>query len=192
MRSRNPIILSVAALMGALCVGGLCAKAMQQADAAKGASKSASSDTKKLPFGRVEKSEAEWKKILSPNTFEITRKAETEPAFHNEYFNNHQPGIYKCADCGLELFSSKTKFESGTGWPSFWQPIENIRVTKHTDHELGYERTEVRCARCDAHLGHVFDDGPKPTGLRYCMNSGALKFVKETKETKNTKTPAKQ
>ena len=189
MLSRNPIILSVVALVGVLCAAALWAAPPK--GGSKVASKPASSDTKKPPIDRVVKTESEWKKILTPNQFEITRKAGTEPAYRNEYWNNHEKGIFRCVDCGLELFSSRTKFESGTGWPSFWQPIDPIRISKHTDHELGYERTEVQCARCDAHLGHVFDDGPKPTGLRFCMNSGALKFVKESKDGKGTNATAK-
>ena len=179
---KNRLQFGIIAL--AVCViGSLTALyAAPQKDNTKEKDKTTKTDTKKLPFERVVKTEAEWKKILPPNTFEITRKAGTEPAFNNEYWNNHEAGVYKCADCGLELFTSKTKFESHTGWPSFWKPIADNHIKTRTDADN--ERTEVLCARCDAHLGHVFDDGPKPTGLRYCMNSASLKFVKETKPAK--------
>lgn len=125
---------------------------------------------------KIHKSLDEWQQALPRDVFEITRGKGTEPAFNNSYWDNKKEGIYKCSNCDLTLFSSKNKYDAGTGWPSFWKPMRKDYVTFHIDRSAGMVRKEALCARCGSHLGHVFDDGPRPTGLRFCMNSASLIF----------------
>ncbi len=131
---------------------------------------------------KLVKTEAEWRRQLSPISFEVTRHAATEWPFTGATWNLHDSGIYRCVCCETALFSSETKFESGTGWPSFWTPLDKKNIVEESDRSFGTVRTAVSCRRCDAHLGHVFDDGPRPTGLRYCMNSAAMRFAKAQQE----------
>ena len=128
---------------------------------------------------KIKKSEQEWRQELTPEQYRVMREAGTEPAFTGKYYKTKDAGTYVCAACGQPLFDSETKYESGTGWPSFYKPLEAGAVEEHSDNAYGMRRTEVRCARCEAHLGHVFPDGPRPTGMRYCMNSASLDLKKK-------------
>jgi peptide-methionine (R)-S-oxide reductase len=130
---------------------------------------------------KITKSDQEWQKQLTPEQYHVARQAGTEPAFTGKYWNSKEDGTYTCVCCGQPLFSSETKFNSGTGWPSFFQPLDEQAVATHSDRSYGMVRNEVHCSRCDAHLGHVFEDGPDPTGLRYCMNSASLDLKTEKK-----------
>ncbi|MCH7335293.1 peptide-methionine (R)-S-oxide reductase MsrB [Acinetobacter sp. NIPH 2699] len=137
-------------------------------------------------MGKVNKTDREWQRELSPEEYRITRQKGTEPAFTGQYWNNKQHGVYVCRCCGAELFSSETKYDSGCGWPSFFKPIDNVSIEEHEDLSHGMVRTEIVCHDCDAHLGHVFEDGPQPTGLRYCVNSASLQLKTQEKNDEET------
>jgi peptide-methionine (R)-S-oxide reductase len=165
--------LSYAAAAGA----GLAALSIKQAAAQT--TVKAAGGSNDSPFPKVIKTDEEWKRILTPEQYSVTRQKGTEAPYSSPLNKIHDKGIFACVGCDLSLFSSKQKFDSGTGWPSFWAPIAKANVREEVDNSLSETRTEVLCARCDAHLGHVFDDGPEPTGLRYCMNGVAMKFIKK-------------
>ena len=185
--SRRAFLITSASACGALALWSL--QSPKAASAAGSGSKTSGmvtivefaangKKTGKEELARLVKTDAEWQKLLSPISYQVTRQAGTERPYTGATWNLHDRGLFRCICCDTAVFSSDTKFESGTGWPSFWEPIAKENVVQNTDQSLGMERTAVSCRLCDAHLGHVFDDGPQPTGLRYCMNSAAMHFVK--------------
>jgi peptide-methionine (R)-S-oxide reductase len=178
--TRSPWFPTFAA---ALIAVGLVASSSTTATVSSPAARTAKKGAapKRAAIEKIVKTDADWKRSLTPEQYRVLRQKGTEPAFTGRYWNNHARGVYVCAACGLELFDSSTKFDSGTGWPSFWTPIAKDHVEERSDSSLGMVRTEVECARCGGHLGHLFDDGPKPTGLRYCINSASLAFDPQKK-----------
>jgi peptide-methionine (R)-S-oxide reductase len=183
IRSRRGFLLSALATPLALGVAA-CARGAETPKPATVVIENFSAAGKslgKVSVARIVKSDDEWRKLLTAESFTVTRHEGTERPYSGKYNANHEDGIYRCICCDTALFDSKTKFESGTGWPSFWKPISNANVRETADNRLMMERTEVACTRCDAHLGHVFEDGPDPTCLRYCMNSVSLTFVARAK-----------
>ncbi len=186
--NRNLKIAALAAAAGVAAIGAF--SSLSGSDglavaAAQGRPAVSAEALKPNKDGKVVLTETQWRRLLRPAQYNVLRREGTEPAYSHAYNKLHGKGTFTCAGCGQPLFSSETKFESGTGWPSFYQPISKSAVTNVVDRSHGMERTEVQCSRCDGHLGHVFDDGPKPTGLRYCMNGLALKFIPAPKA-KNT------